>query len=468
MARSPTGDKGTSARDATRCPVCGAENPPDVAFCYACWTRLAKQPSRELVRRGRPRAWLAWGLLWGALLAGVLWVIGEVVGFPWVGSPPPASQVEARAGPGTWPSLGGGPGHLHALEGYEGTYEGKVVWKFATQGPLVASPVVADGRVFLATGERRVIALSADTGTPLWEVLVTGPVDATPAVAGDLLYVGLRDKRLLALDVRTGAEVWAFWTDGPIFSAPVVRGGVVYVGSGDGHLYALDASTGRKRWAFRVGGWVIMSPAVGEGVAVVAGGRSIFVVDLRQGRARLRYDTVSPPTGVIALQGPLAFVASEDGAIRAIDTRQREIPGERFARWWRIQLFIWRMMGEPPPQKGFVWAKRFSKGSLGNGVAVAGDTLYLATKGGTLYALDTHTGAERWRAQIGEGIGAAPVIVGGSLYVGTERGQVLAIDPKSGEKKTVLSLGEEGIIALVPTGPHLYVATQRGAVYSVR
>ncbi|MFN3974962.1 MAG: PQQ-binding-like beta-propeller repeat protein [Dehalococcoidia bacterium] len=343
-----------------------------------------------------------------------------------------------------------------------------MVWEFATRDPLVASPVVAKGKVFLATGERRVIAVSAYTGALLWEMQVTGPVDATPAAAGGLLYVGLRDKRLLALDVESGEGVWAFWTDGPIFSSPVVLGGMVYVGSGDGHLYALDAVTGKKRWAFRVGGWVTMSPSVREDAAVAAGGRRIFVVDPRRGRARLRYDTVSPPTGVTAFYGPLAFVASEDGAIRAIDTRQREMPGERFARWWRIQLFIWRMMGEPPPQKGFVWARRFPKASIVNGVAVARDTLYLATKTGTLYALDAQTGAERWKAHIGEGLLAAPVVVGDYLYVGTEGGRILQVDLNSGEGKTLLSLAERGIIALVPAGPHLYVATRGGTVYAVR
>lgn len=427
-----------------------------------------RHPTGVALPRRRQQGWLTWVFLLGILLVGVLWLVRGVVGFPWVSPAPPATQVEARAAPGTWPSLGGGPEHLHAVETPLPSFGREVAWQFVTQGPLVASPVVAEGKVFLATSDRRVLALDAETGALVWESPVTGPVDTTPTVAGGLVYVGLRDKRLLALDGQSGATVWTFWTGGPIFSSPVVKGGVVYVGSGDGYLYALDAATGRKRWSFRVGGWVIMSPAVGEKVAIVAGNRSIFAVDLRHGRSRLRYDTVTPPTGIPALSGPLAYVASEDGVLRAIDTQQREIPGERFARWWRVQLFIWEIMGEPPPQKGFVWAKRFPRGSLGNGIAVADDTVYLLTRTGTLYALDTHTGTERWKAEVGEGLASAPIWVGGILLVGTEKGRILQVNPHSGHWQELFRLPGHSVTALVPAGPYLYVATSQGILYALR
>ena len=73
----------------------------------------------------------------------------------------------------------------------------------------------------------------------VWKFKTDGMVKSSPAVADGVVYVGSGDGRLYALDARTGEEKWSFKTDGGVASSPAVAGGVVYFGSTDGYLYAV-------------------------------------------------------------------------------------------------------------------------------------------------------------------------------------------------------------------------------------
>ena len=63
---------------------------------------------------------------------------------------------------------------------------------------------------------------------------------------------------------------------------------------------------------------------------------------------------------------------------------------------------------------------------------VLNDTVYFGSGDRHLYALDLHTGEERWRFQADEWIHGAPTYFDGVLYVGANSGHVYAIDPETG------------------------------------
>lgn len=193
------------------------------------------------------------------------------------------------------------------------TKDGKLVWKFQTQGPVNASPAVADGKTFVAGCDSSVHVLDLTAkGKELAAVELGGQAAATAAVAGDHLYVGTmsnqvlaidwkkagvtwkfeaarrqqpffasaavtdglvvvggRDKRIWAIDRQSGKEVWSFATEGRVDSSPVVVGRRVFAGSMDGNLYELDLATGKERKRFALGGQVLASPAVGGNCLVV-------------------------------------------------------------------------------------------------------------------------------------------------------------------------------------------------------
>ena len=66
--------------------------------------------------------------------------------------------------------------------------------------------------------------------------------------------------------------------------------------------------------------------------------------------------------------------------------------------------------------------------------AIAADTLYTGSAGGTFYALRTATGQVRWKKQLGA-VSCAPLVHSGTLYVGTLDGFLLALDAQTGQEK---------------------------------
>lgn len=83
--------------------------------------------------------------------------------------------------------------------------------------------------------------------------------------------------------------------------------------------------------------------------------------------------------------------------------------------------------------------------SVGSGVAsvpaVTGSLVYVTSWNNALHALDLRTGRQRWQQNLGANVGTAnywdyysssPTIAGGTLYVGSGDGRLYAIDPRSG------------------------------------
>ena len=147
----------------------------------------------------------------------------------------------------------------------------KPLWVYQPpgSGSLEATPVVADGVMYMTSGPASVVALDLRSGNPLWQwsrpiaptVLNLGfpRVNRGVAIFDNLVYVGTLDGYLVALDARTGVQRWIVPVgDNPsghaITAAPLVADGKVIVGiSGGeagirGYLDAYDAQTGKRVW----------------------------------------------------------------------------------------------------------------------------------------------------------------------------------------------------------------------------
>jgi len=135
---------------------------------------------------------------------------------------------------------------------------------------IEATPLVADGVMYVTQPPDKVLALDADTGHMLWSYRRDLPASLPlccyrsirgVALLGDRVYVGTLDGRLVALDGRTGAVVWDVAVAAPqagysVTGAPLAVKGNVIVGVGGGEfgirgfLDAYDAATGRRAWRF--------------------------------------------------------------------------------------------------------------------------------------------------------------------------------------------------------------------------
>ena len=140
------------------------------------------------------------------------------------------------------------------------------VWSMNEGGQSEPSPLVHDGIIYLINTGNIVQALDGRTGELIWEHHV-GPVAPSTmrniAIYEDKLFVATGDARLVALEARTGRLVW----DVPLTarnrgfsnsSGPVVIKGKVIQGltgcarfqEDRCYISAYDANTGKQLWKF--------------------------------------------------------------------------------------------------------------------------------------------------------------------------------------------------------------------------
>jgi len=141
-----------------------------------------------------------------------------------------------------------------------------------------ASVCLADGKGYVGTYGKEVLAYDLESGEILWRFSKSNfPYFSSAAIDEDTgtVFVGGRDKKLHALDAATGEERWAFATRGRVDGSPVLAGEHLYVGSDDGRLYAVNAQTGEEAWSYDLGGRVSAEPAISGGLLVIgsAGGK---------------------------------------------------------------------------------------------------------------------------------------------------------------------------------------------------
>jgi outer membrane protein assembly factor BamB/HEAT repeat protein len=198
-------------------------------------------------------------VVWRAIGAGANVLHGQ-----W--SSPVAANVNGR----TQVLFGGGDGWLRAYD----AASGHEVWRFdgnpkdapwlpragvLSRSFIVASPVFADGRVFIAMGQSPghgngpsfIHAINPNgqgdvtKSRLLWTSRDVGRVVGTPIVKDGLLYVGDVGGTIYCLDAATGALVWKHETNAAIWGSLLLAGDRLYVGNEEGLMTVLRA--GRRK-----------------------------------------------------------------------------------------------------------------------------------------------------------------------------------------------------------------------------
>ncbi len=198
-------------------------------------------------------------VVWSAIGAG-----DRVLHGAW--SSPAAANVNGRV----QVLFGGGDGWLRAYD----AASGQELWRFdgnpkdvrrlprpgvLSRGAIIASPVFAEDRVFIAMGQSPghdngpslIHAISpkgagdvTESGR-LWTSREVGRVVGTPVVKDGLLYVGDLGGTVHCLDAATGAHLWKHETNDAIWGSLLLAGDHLYVGNAGGLMTVLRA--GRRK-----------------------------------------------------------------------------------------------------------------------------------------------------------------------------------------------------------------------------
>jgi len=86
---------------------------------------------------------------------------------------------------------------------------------------------------------------------PRWKAAIGGRLTQPVVAAGKVFLASVDRHTVHALDAETGEEVWHFIAGGRVDSPPTIHGGMAIFGCADGCVYALRASDGALAWRFR-------------------------------------------------------------------------------------------------------------------------------------------------------------------------------------------------------------------------
>jgi outer membrane protein assembly factor BamB len=320
-----------------------------------------------------------------------------------------------------------------------------VQWTFKTGGPIVSSPAIANGVVFIGSSDGGLYAIDQTTGKQKWKVTITDPISSSPAVANGMVYFITYDGVFYAVTADTGDIKWRFATGGErrfeakgihgltpsdqniadpmdlFLSSPAVLNRRVYFGSSDGHIYALNAETGVLVWSFETGDIVHASPAVVNNTVYVGSWDSyLYALDAETGLERWRFKSGEDPVihNQVGFQSSPAvvdgtvYVGCRDGHVYAVDAKT----GKKNWDYSTSQSWV---NGTPAVRDGVVYVgtsdtERFHALDAKTGrlvyavdahalifgsAAIAGDMAYFGAFNGRLSAIDVKSGKLAWQFQ---------------------------------------------------------------------
>ena len=201
---------------------------------------------------------------------------------------------------------------------------------------FTSSPTVANGVVYIGSGDQNVYALDANTGALRWSFATGDVVHASPAVASGVVVIGSWDRNVYALDAQSGREKWRYTTGNDtviynqigIASSATISNGAVFVGGRDGKFHSVDFATGTVRWVHNNnGGWTIASPAVRNGIVYfpTSDGTRFKALDVNTGEAKINLQNKAVSFSSPAIVGEVALYGTSDGYLNAVDLRDGTI-----------------------------------------------------------------------------------------------------------------------------------------------
>lgn len=350
---------------------------------------------------------------------------------------------------------------------------GATEWTFETDAAFEASPTVVDGAVTIGNADGTLYSVDTETGTASWETALDGAVrrasnvqrtdtisDPFESDVTDVAYTGTAAGTLYATDTRTGDTLWKNELTGERVTSPVAFDdrendnivvamvGIVPEGSGPAVL-SKDDGDGFKA---NLGSSPITTNAVtssgGEYAlcGTINSAQPFFLNAVSLGNSEIRWSVELDDTvyGTPTLLNDAWYFATAGGEMYSVTA-----DGE--TRWQVSELNSNPFLAAPTAHR---------------------ETVYFIDRGpadSRVYAVETETGAFRWRTALdGRVRASAPTVAGGHLYVGDLDGVVYKLDTGSGDIVQRIQLAEDGISSS-PTvvGGTLYVGSDDGTLYAV-
>ncbi|MDQ4074231.1 MAG: PQQ-binding-like beta-propeller repeat protein [Thermoproteota archaeon] len=295
-------------------------------------------------------------------------------------------------------------------------YQRKIKWCLNTGSPLVSSPLLQKDLLVAATFEswvegtrhlekNRIFALDTRTGEESWNFEIDGDIFSSPCITHNTIMFGTKSKILFAIDT-SGNLKWMFKTQGEIWSSPSSNGDLVFVGSDDGFMYCLDLD-GKVRWKTKLDGKIrSSSPCLSEDNTMVFVGThsgSIYCLNQSSGSIKWTKQLTKPVLSSAALFKNRIYIGASDHKLHCLDS-------DRGSQIWEFAT------------GGKIWSSPV--------VAESNEVLFFGSLDSHVYGLDVTSGNQTWKFPTMDMVDSSPCIANGMLFVGSRDGLLYVFGPQ--------------------------------------
>lgn len=364
----------------------------------------------------------------------------------------------------------------------------KLRWSFTTKAPIVATPVVAQQRIFFGAEDGEFYCLHIANGAVVWQKFLgdspvvssgntntqvdstmmnkeeqpilqrrhQGGIEAPALLVQDHILVGTRAGFLYCMDQSNGELLWRYdAVDKIVGSAniavnPDTQQEYVVVGSYDSHIHCLDRKTGQLLWQYPTESYIngtcamlLQADHLHSLLGVVGGcDAQIHCINLQTGKAANIIAAGSHIAGSPAIAQDQILVGNYSNTVMAISISQASILWEYHTTDEEAAFCSIPAIGQDMvvvgSRNGIVYCLErntgqcrwqfATQGEVDSSPVLLGQCVLFGSRDGRIYALHITTGKQLWALPIAQPIVSSPVIVENSLLITTLDGQIQCWD----------------------------------------
>jgi len=322
----------------------------------------------------------------------------------------------------------------------------KLLWeKGWDKSGFEGTPVIADGKCWLADVEGNVYCLSLADGSEIWKKSFKNGFVASLALRSGKLILGDYDGHIYCLAAQDGSVLWEADVMQAMASGANFYQDLVLISSEGGVLFAFKLEDGSKAWEYSTGDQLRSAPTIWEGFALLGGcdGR-LHKIDLQRGEAQGDGLPLEGPSGSTpAVLGTLAVVPTQSGQVLAYDMKTTEKK--------------WNYSDSERAQE-----IRSSPAILSNQDPQSKSLAIITTRNRRVLGIDLADGKMAWEAIVRKRCDASPVICDGRVWVGSLDGNLYGFNltdgsevwsyQLSGQLLASCAIGQGKIIAVTDKG----------------
>lgn len=283
------------------------------------------------------------------------------------------------------------------------------IWEKRFDAPILTSPAIEKGRIFVPFLNGFVRALDLKTGSILWEVKLPQPITGSLLAEKGKLFVPA-NRSLFALNQADGKIIWQRDLAGTLESRPLLLGNLLYIGSWDKCLYAINGENGDVVWRRETARSRYFSPATC--FPLFFDGKLIITQP---------YDNSTKRGGILALDKDGNGVWQIEGNF-----------GYSTPQIYEGKLYIASMEGKLlciSPEGKIIWSLNLGSPCFNSRPVIKGERLYIVSFNDFLFVVDAKGGKllKKLRLSPDGCCVSTPVIAGESIFIGDMLGRFYAI-----------------------------------------